>query len=82
MLGRTGRRLYFIPDANHYLQADRPDAFVRVLLHALDPAAGQQPGALGPEPGSPLLIDCSRRQLPDAAGLLRADAAEPAAEPT
>jgi pimeloyl-ACP methyl ester carboxylesterase len=81
MLGRTGHRLYFIPDANHYLQADRPDAFVRVLLHALDPAAGQRPGALGPEPGSPLLIDCSRPQLPDAAGLLRADAGEADAEP-
>ena len=79
MLGRTGRRLYFIPDANHYLQADRPDAFVRVLLHALDPAAGQQPGPLGPERASPLLIDCSRGQLPDAAGLLRAEAAEPGA---
>jgi pimeloyl-ACP methyl ester carboxylesterase len=79
MLGRTGNRLYFIPDANHYLQADRPDAFVNVLLHALDPAAGQQPGALGPEPGSPLLVDCSRPQLPDAAAVLRTDPAEPGA---
>ena len=27
-----GNRLYFVPDANHYLQNDRPDAFVKVLL--------------------------------------------------
>ena len=47
MLKPGGNRLYFIPDANHYLQADRPDAFVKVLLHALGPAGGQGPGALG-----------------------------------
>jgi pimeloyl-ACP methyl ester carboxylesterase len=34
-----GNRLYFIPDANHYLQVDRPDGFVEVLLNALEPAA-------------------------------------------
>ena len=38
MLKPGGNRLYFIPDANHYLQVDRPDAFVKVLLHALEPA--------------------------------------------
>ena len=32
MLKPGGNRLYFIPDANHYLQVDRPDAFVKVLL--------------------------------------------------
>jgi pimeloyl-ACP methyl ester carboxylesterase len=36
MLKPGGNRLYFIPDANHYLQIDRPDAFVKVLLHTLD----------------------------------------------
>ena len=46
MLKPGGNRLYFIPDANHYLQVDRPDAFVKVLLHALEPADGQGPGAL------------------------------------
>jgi pimeloyl-ACP methyl ester carboxylesterase len=75
MTGRAGNRLYFVPDANHYLQADRPDEFVRALLHALDPAAAPPPGPLGPEPGAPLLIDCSRPRLPDAAELLRADPA-------
>ena len=73
MLKPGGNRLYFIPDANHYLQADRPDAFVTVLLHALGPADGQGPGALGPEPGAPLLVDTSRERLPAAADLLRVE---------
>ena len=73
MLKPGGNRLYFIPDANHYLQADRPDAFVKVLLHALGPAGGQGPGPLGPEPGAPLLVDTSRERLPAAADLLRAE---------
>jgi hypothetical protein len=53
MLKPGGNRLYFIPDANHYLQVDRPDAFVKVLLHALEPAADQGPGALEAELGAP-----------------------------
>jgi len=73
MLKPGGNRLYFIPDANHYLQADRPDAFVKVLLHALGPADGQGPGALEPEPGAPLLVDTSRERLSAAADLLRAE---------
>jgi pimeloyl-ACP methyl ester carboxylesterase len=71
MLKPGGNRLYFIPDANHYLQVDRPDAFVKVLLHALDPADDQGPGALGPELGAALLVDSSRDRLPNAADLLR-----------
>jgi pimeloyl-ACP methyl ester carboxylesterase len=70
MLKPGGNRLYFIPDANHYLQADRPDAFVKVLLHALDPAEGQGPGALDAALGAPLLIDSSRERLQAAADLL------------
>jgi pimeloyl-ACP methyl ester carboxylesterase len=35
MIRPAGNRLYFVPDANHYLQADRPDAFVKVLVHTL-----------------------------------------------
>lgn len=73
MLKPGGNRLYFIPDANHYLQADRPDAFVTVLLHALGPAGDQGPGPLGPEPGAPLLVDTSRERLPIAADLLRTE---------
>ena len=72
MLRPGGSRLYFIPDANHYLQVDRPDAFVKVLLHALDPADDQQPGALETKRGAPLLVDASRERLPAAADLLPA----------
>jgi len=68
-----GNRLYFIPDANHYLQVDRPDAFVKVLLHALEPQGGQGPGALEAGLGAPLLVDTSRERLPAAADLLRAE---------
>jgi len=69
-----GNRLYFIPDANHYLQVDRPDAFVKVLLHALEPADDQAPGALEAELGAPLLVDSSRERLPAAADVLRMEA--------
>jgi pimeloyl-ACP methyl ester carboxylesterase len=65
-----GNRLYFIPDANHYLQVDRPDAFVKVLHDALEPTPDQAPGALGQGLGAPLLIDSSRERLPAAADLL------------
>jgi pimeloyl-ACP methyl ester carboxylesterase len=67
-----GNRLYFIPDANHYLQVDRPDAFAKVLLHALEPPGGQAPGALEAGLGAPLLVDTSRERLPAAADVLRA----------
>ena len=79
MLGAAGHRLYFIPDANHYLQVDRPDAFVKVLLHTLEPTADQGPGALEPELGAPLLVDSSRERLPAAADVLRA---QPSADPS
>ncbi len=74
MLEGAGNRLYLIPDANHYLQCDRPDAFVEALLHTLEPADDQAPGPLGPEPAAPLFVDASRDRLPSAADLLRAEA--------
>jgi pimeloyl-ACP methyl ester carboxylesterase len=74
MLGRSGNRLYFVPDANHYLQVDRPDAVVSVLRDALAADDGRQPGPLGDEPGAPLLVDRSRARLPAAADLLRSEA--------
>jgi pimeloyl-ACP methyl ester carboxylesterase len=70
MLSPAGNRLYFIPDANHYLQVDRPDAFVKVLLDTLEPTPGQAPGALEEGLGAPLLVDSSRDGLPTAAELL------------
>ena len=74
MLKPGRNRLYFIPDANHYPQNDRPDAFVKVLLHALDAGSDPGPGALEAELGAPLLVDSSRERLPAAADLLRAEA--------
>jgi pimeloyl-ACP methyl ester carboxylesterase len=71
MLRPPGNRLYFVPDADHYLQVDRPDAFVRVLLDALEPTDHQPPGALDAQPGAPLLVDSSRERLPDASDLLK-----------
>lgn len=70
MLKPGRNRLYFIPDANHYLQVDRPDEFVKVLLHALEPADDHRPGPLEAELGAPLLVDTSRERLPAAADLL------------
>jgi pimeloyl-ACP methyl ester carboxylesterase len=69
-----GNRLYFVPDANHYLQVDRPDAFVQVLDHALQASDGQQPGPLDAESAAPILVDRSRARLPTAADLLQAGA--------
>ena len=74
MLGRSGNRLYYIPNADHYLQVDRPDAFVKVVLDALEPADNQAAGVLEVEPGAPLLIDSSRERFPVAADLLGVDA--------
>jgi hypothetical protein len=61
-----------VRDANHYLQVDRPDAFVKVLLHALEPPDGQGSGALEAGLGAPLLVDTSRERLPAAADVLSA----------
>jgi pimeloyl-ACP methyl ester carboxylesterase len=77
---RPGNRLYFVPDANHYLQVDRPDAFVKVLLHTLDAAPDQSPGAIEAELGSPLLVDSSRERLPEASEVLPLEAG-PSANP-
>jgi pimeloyl-ACP methyl ester carboxylesterase len=70
MLRRSGGKLYFIPDANHYSQVDRPDAYANVVRHALDPAL-RAPGPTEFELHSPLLVDSSREQLSPSAGLLR-----------
>jgi pimeloyl-ACP methyl ester carboxylesterase len=74
MLRPGAGRLYFIPDANHYLQADRPDAFVQVVFDALQTSHDPKPGALSAEAGAPLLVDSSRQRLPAAADLLRSPA--------
>lgn len=71
MLKPGDNSLYFIPDAGHYLQCDRPDAVIDALFHALDATGDEQPGAIAPEVGSPVLIDRSRDRIPDAAEVLR-----------
>ena len=74
MLKPGGNRLYFIPDANHYLQVDRPDAFVKVApARARTRRAIRHPAPSSAELGAPLLVDSSRERLPAAADLLRAE---------
>jgi pimeloyl-ACP methyl ester carboxylesterase len=71
LMFKPGRNaLYLIPGANHYLQNDRPDAFVQTVLHALDSPGDVAPGALGEAVDAPLLVDRSRTALPDAAQLI------------
>lgn len=41
--------------ANHYLQCDRPDAFVQTVLHALDSPDDAAPGALSEASKPPCL---------------------------
>jgi pimeloyl-ACP methyl ester carboxylesterase len=70
---KPGRNsIYFICDAGHYLQNDRPDAVVDAVLHALDSPDDQEPGAIEATPGAPVLVDRSRERLPSAAEVLPA----------
>jgi hypothetical protein len=59
-----------VPGANHYLQNDRPDAYVEVLEHTLDSPDDAPPGPLSDAVDAPLLVDRSRTELPDAAELI------------
>lgn len=70
---KPGRNsLYFIGDAGHYLQNDRPDAVVDTVLHALDSGDDAEPGAIEPVAGAPVLVDRSRGRIPTAADVLPA----------
>jgi pimeloyl-ACP methyl ester carboxylesterase len=72
MMKKPGRNsLYFIPDANHYLQNDQPDSLVETILHALEAPEDTPPGAIAQRLASPLLVDRSRSELPRAADLLK-----------
>lgn len=71
LMFKPGRNaLYLIPGANHYLQNDRPDAFVQALRHALAWPADAAPGVLSEAGDAPVLVDRSRTELPDAAQLI------------
>lgn len=58
--------LWLVPDANHYLQNDRPDAFVDVVVRAFERTGPRPPGPVGDGPGAPVRIDHSAARLPDA----------------
>ena len=70
MLKPGRNRFYLVPEANHYLQVDRPEGFVAAFLHAEDLSSGSTPGPIGTDPGSPVLVDSSRPRLPDATEVL------------
>jgi pimeloyl-ACP methyl ester carboxylesterase len=75
MRKKPGRNsLYFVPDANHYLQNDQPGSVVEAFLHALDAPADSPPGAIAARQGAPLLVDRSRAELPQSADLLKGPA--------
>ncbi|HEX4863291.1 MAG TPA: hypothetical protein VFV02_04415, partial [Acidimicrobiales bacterium] len=71
LMHKPGRnRFYVVPAANHYLQVDRPAGLVSAFLHAEESESGLAPGPIGPDVGSPVLVDQSRTRLPDAAEVL------------
>ncbi len=80
LMFKPGRNaFYLIPAAGHYVQNDRPGAFVQALLHTLEWPEDAAPGALDGTPDAPVLIDRSRAELPDAAELIAQRAAIPEA---
>ncbi len=80
LMFKPGRNaFYLVPGANHYVQNDRPDAYVQALLHALDAPEDAAPGALDGAPDAPVLVDRSRTELPDAAELIARRAEIPGA---
>ncbi len=66
MLKPSRNSLYFIADAGHYPQCDRPNAWVDTVLHALDSTGAEEPGAIAPTRGAPVLVDRSRARVPTA----------------
>ena len=80
LMFKPGRNaLYVIPGANHYVQNDRPDAFVQSLLHALHSPDEAAPGALSEALDAPVLVDRSRSELPSAPELIAQRAPVPQA---
>lgn len=71
VMSKPGRnRIYLVPDANHYIQNDRPDALAAAIVHTLDAASESVPGPIAPESGAPVLIDTSRERMPKSTELL------------
>lgn len=71
LMFKPGRNaLYLIPGANHYVQNDRPDAFVETFLHTLDSPDDAAPGGLSDALDAPILVDRSRTAMPDGPELI------------
>jgi len=82
LMFKPGRNaFYLIPGANHYVQNDRPDAFVQTLAHALEAPEDIAPGALSEALDAPILVDRSRTELPNAAQLIARRAAVTSQQP-
>jgi hypothetical protein len=75
LMFKPGRnRVYLVPDANHYLQNDRPDAVVAAISHTLDPDSESAPGPITAEGGAPVLVDSSRERMPKGPEVLSGNA--------
>lgn len=55
--------LWLVPDANHYLQHDRPGAFVEAAVQSLERTGPRVPGPVGEGPGAPVRVDHSLPRL-------------------
>jgi pimeloyl-ACP methyl ester carboxylesterase len=65
LMFKPGRnRIYLVPDANHYIQNDRPQALAAAIAHSLDPESEANPGPITQDPGAPVLVDTSRDRMP------------------
>lgn len=58
--------LWIVPGANHYLQNDRPDAFVEAVVQSFRRTGAQAPGPVGATPDAPIRVDHSSPRLPAA----------------
>lgn len=57
--------LWFVPAANHYLQNDRPDAFVDALLQSFPREGAGDPGPLAATGTAAVRVDHSAPELPE-----------------
>lgn len=63
--------LWYIPGGSHYVQNDRPDAFVDALLCSFQRQGPVEPGPLAPLADAAVRVDHSAPALPDPASVLR-----------
>ena len=58
--------LWFLPEANHYLQNDQPEAFTGIALNAFARSKPADPGPIDLGPGPAIRVDQSSGRLRDA----------------